>query len=432
MSEAPTPPSLSPLHAARLRMVGAAFLRQRPRVVGPTALLILAALARSDIPRPQLFALACGLVLMVGLFALEAWQLRAREVSERRLLTSLLLTTVGISAGCLVTGGLGSPLLPLLFAPTVTAFSAFGRARGGALSFGLLVLLVALLALVPAGVPFAPLPLGTHRFLALVATLAAALLLRLSVSALSDAYLRAGTTLERLRESALAEAEGRARTLEAVGAKVAHEIKNPLTAVKGLVGLLARSPPDARAAERLDVVSREVARMEEILHGYLSFSRPLEALTPVPCELGALVADVGAVLEARLAAAQVTWSAEGPAVPLVADPRRLKEALLNLAANALEATPAGGRLTLRWGQDPGGAWLTLEDTGRGMSAETLARVGTPFFTTRAGGTGLGVVLARAVAAQHGGSLTFESQEGRGTRVSLRLPLEASHGEGPPR
>jgi signal transduction histidine kinase len=122
-------------------------------------------------------------------------------------------------------------------------------------------------------------------------------------------------------------------------------------------------------------------------------------------------------------------------VPLVADPRRLKEALLNLAANALEATPAGGGLELRWGQEAGGAWLSLQDSGRGMSPEVLARVGTPFFTTRAGGTGLGVVLARAVVAQHGGSLAFESHEGRGTRVSLRLPLlagDASHGEGPPR
>ena len=116
-------------------------------------------------------------------------------------------------------------------------------------------------------------------------------------------------------------------------------------------------------------------------------------------------------------------------MPLVADPRRLKEALLNLAANALEATPAGGTLGLRWGEDAGGAWLTLQDSGRGMSAQVLARVGTPFFTTREKGTGLGVVLARSVLAQHGGSLTFESEEGRGTRVTLRLPTEALHGEG---
>jgi signal transduction histidine kinase len=70
-----------------------------------------------------------------------------------------------------------------------------------------------------------------------------------------------------------------------------------------------------------------------------------------------------------------------------------------------------------------------------MSAEVLARVGTPFFTTREQGTGLGVVLARSVVAQHGGSLDFESHEGRGTRVSLRLPLHTGaegHGEGPPR
>jgi two-component system sensor histidine kinase HydH len=133
------------------------------------------------------------------------------------------------------------------------------------------------------------------------------------------------------------------------------------------------------------------------------------------------------VLSARADGARVRLYAEGDAT-LEADPRRLKEALLNLVVNAIEATPPGGEVAVEVRPAGEGAEIVIRDTGRGMAAETLRRIGTPFFTTREEGTGLGVVLARSVIAQHGGSLRYDSEPGKGTQVRVELP-RASMREG---
>ena len=138
-------------------------------------------------------------------------------------------------------------------------------------------------------------------------------------------------------------------------------------------------------------------------------------------DVSQLLTGTAAVLEARARAQGVVL--EVSSEPLVAsvDPRRLKEALFNLMANALEACAPGARVEARAERREDAVHLIVKDTGRGMSPETLARVGTPFFTTREQGTGLGVTLARSVALQHGGTLTFESEPGRGTVATLLLP-----------
>ena len=151
-----------------------------------------------------------------------------------------------------------------------------------------------------------------------------------------DAFARA-------RRELASDALARAQSLEQIGSKVAHELKNPLTGVKALVQLGLRNPAEAPSHERLEVVEREVTRMQEILQNYLSFTRPLQArATRRRVELGPLVSDTLVVLSARADDARVRLYAQGDAT-LEADPRRLKEALLNLVANAIEATPARRR-----------------------------------------------------------------------------------------
>jgi len=94
---------------------------------------------------------------------------------------------------------------------------------------------------------------------------------------------------------------------------------------------------------------------------------------------------------------------------------------LNLVLNAIDATPRGGSVTLAFAlTTDGDLELTVVDTGKGMDATTLAKVGTPFFSLREGGTGLGVALARQVAEQHGGALTYESERGGGTKATFRI------------
>jgi len=103
------------------------------------------------------------------------------------------------------------------------------------------------------------------------------------------------------------------------------------------------------------------------------------------------------------------------------DPRRLKEALINLVANAIEATPSSGSVHLRVRTTPSAVTLEVKDSGRGIGPEDLERLGTSFFTTRPNGTGLGVVLAQGVITQHGGSLAYTSAVGQGTTATITLP-----------
>ena len=136
--------------------------------------------------------------------------------------------------------------------------------------------------------------------------------------------------------------------------------------------------------------------------------------------IGSIVDDVRALLDARAEKRGVVLVAEGEATAEV-DPQRFKEALVNVVDNAIEASPKGAKITIVVRVVESFVSLDVVDQGEGMSADVLARVGVPYFTTKADGTGLGVVLARAVIAQHGGTLLLESKKGEGTRVSMRWP-----------
>ncbi len=208
-----------------------------------------------------------------------------------------------------------------------------------------------------------------------------------------------------------------------IGPEILHGIKNSLTAVKALVQLGLRNPAEGPSHARLATIQEAVARMQEILDGYLSSARPLEEVKPLRTELGQLVSETLLLLNAQASQAGVRLLARGGAV-VEADSRRLKGALVNLVANAIEATPPGGEVVVEVRPCAGEAELVVRDTGRGMPPETLRRVGTPFFTTRQGGTGLGVALARSVIALHGGSMRYESQPGKGTTVRATLPSRA--------
>lgn len=356
---------------------------------------------------------------------LEAWAAERRRVTERWLSRSLVATLLALGGACAATGGTASPVLPMLFAPSVTTFAAFGRRRETAGMFALLVAVVVALAALPVGVPFEPLPMGVRRGLTVHFVVVSASLLVASVASLTDAFARQAATLDRMRETVIEESRARSRTLDAVGARVAHELKNPLTAIKGLVTLLGRKTTDTREQKRVAVIEGEVARMEEILAEWLTFSRPLEDLTLAPTDVATVARDVMAVLEGRAAAAGVSLRCETASVTCAIDARRMQAALLNLATNALDATPAGGGVECRVEPTAEGARVTVEDTGRGMSSDALERIGTAFYTTREGGTGLGVLLARVAIEQHGGTLRYESEEVRGTRAIVEIPTKGS-------
>jgi signal transduction histidine kinase len=330
-----------------------------------------------------------------------------------------------VVGSCALTGGIYSPLLPGTAMPAIVSLLFFGPqsvSRWMALGNGLFI--VAMVSL-PQQIVGPALP-GTHYALAVMLNLTWNLfMLHLMVGKLSAIANETSESYACLREERLSEAEAQLRRLQSVGAKVAHELKNPLAAIKGLCQLVARTPESERTQERLAVVASEISRMETILAEYLSFSRPLEDLRPEALDVAELSRDVLDVLAGRADQAGVSLALEGVTTKVDGDPRRLKEALINLVANAIEATPNGGAVVLRVKNGGPDVVVEVEDTGRGISAEDLARLGTSFFTTRPNGTGLGVVLAQTVITQHGGSLGYASTIGRGTVATITLPATSS-------
>jgi signal transduction histidine kinase len=322
-----------------------------------------------------------------------------------------------------VTGGLQSPAVPNLLLPSVISLLFFGpHAVARWIAFASALLVVAMGLLPPSvvgptlGMPHYALALG----IGLVWNL---FLLHTMVGKMTRAASKAGHSMACLREERLSDAEAQLRRLQSVGAKVAHELKNPLASIKGLCQLVARTPESERTQERLAVVASEISRMETILHEYLSFSRPLEDLRPESLDVAAIARDVLDVLAGRADGAGVTMTLDGGAVAVHGDSRRLKEALLNLVANAIEATPSGGTVALRLRNGGGAVVIEVRDTGRGIAPDDLERIGTPFFTTRSKGTGLGVVLAQGVIQQHGGTLQYASTVGTGTTATITLPIK---------
>jgi signal transduction histidine kinase len=328
------------------------------------------------------------------------------------------LLATGITVA--VTGGIRSPLLVTLVAAYAAASAVVGDRRQTRALLAATALSVGFLALLPPAITGPALPGAAFGFLTALGVLGLGALL-VPVHAL---IRRKHEQLVRQGDEIATEALRRAESLEQIGSKLAHELKNPLTGVKALVQLGRRNAAEAASHERLEVVESEVTRMQEILQNYLSFTKPLQAVTPRRVELGPLVSDTLVVLSARADDARVRLYAQGDAA-IEADPHRLKEALLNLVANAIEATSAGGEVAVEVRAAGDAAEILVRDTGRGMAPETLRRIGTPFFTTRDDGTGLGVVLARSVIAQHGGSMRYDSEPGKGTRVRVTLPRVAA-------
>lgn len=324
-----------------------------------------------------------------------------------------------------LTGGLQSPSVPYLLLPSVISLLFFGpHAVARWIAFASALLIIAM-GLLPKAVVGPVLPTGHYAVALGVGLVWNLFLFHAMVAKMTRAASKAGHSMACLREERLSDAEAQLRRLQSVGAKVAHELKNPLASIKGLCQLVARTPESERTQERLAVVASEISRMETILNDYLSFSRPLEDLRPEALDVSAIARDVLDVLAGRADQGGVTMTLDGGAATVQGDGRRLKEALINLVANALEATPSGGTVALRVKNRGTTVVLEVKDSGRGIAPDDLERIGTPFFTTRDKGTGLGVVLAQGVIQQHGGTLTYASTLGRGTTATITLPVKPS-------
>lgn len=212
---------------------------------------------------------------------------------------------------------------------------------------------------------------------------------------------------------------------------LAHEIKNPLSTIRLNMDLLAEdfgeaeSPRERRALAKVHVVQRECQRLQDLLDDFLKFAKA-SRLDLQPSDLNAQVKQILDFFRPQAAEARIELvdylDSDLPTVLL--DREAFHAALLNLVLNAQQAMPEGGQLVVRTYGTSEGVALDLIDTGRGMDDDTRSRVFEAFFSTKRNGSGLGLPTSRKVIEAHGGSITLQSEPGRGTQVTIRLPVPA--------
>lgn len=207
---------------------------------------------------------------------------------------------------------------------------------------------------------------------------------------------------------------------------IAHEIRNPLAAIKTSVQALARREQDPKRTQLLTKMEREIDRLARVVSDLVDFGRPrppLFGLMPVH----ELFRRISMIIEPEARARNIHFSCQGdPGLELWADPDHLQQIVLNLTLNAVQATPAAGAVVLRASIIAGRAAIEISDTGCGIPSELLQRVSDPFFTTKTKGVGLGLSISRQLCELNAGEMAIDSAPGHGTLVRVLFPLGLVH------
>ena len=206
-------------------------------------------------------------------------------------------------------------------------------------------------------------------------------------------------------------------------AYVSHEIKNPLMVIGGLANQVERRlAEDPAAQEKLQIIQREVKRLESFLGELRDFLRPVQ-----PCkhriDLNQVIQDVQVLMieAAREKRIEIEDRLDPRLPKIEADPNQLEQVLVNLIKNALEATEENGRIVVSSGSRDEQVWFSVQDTGKGMPAEVMDKIFHPFFTTKDKGTGLGLAVIHKIITDHHGTITVDSASGEGSTFTVRLP-----------
>jgi PAS domain S-box-containing protein len=216
----------------------------------------------------------------------------------------------------------------------------------------------------------------------------------------------------------------RLATLGKMVAHISHEIKNPLITIGGFAAQLGRMtglPEEAR--RRLTLIHQEVQRLEKFLTDMSTFTRGAPPQKTVG-DLLALIREVAELMDASFKERAVVFHLHAQdRIPSFAfDSGQIRQVLINLFKNSLEAMPEGGDLTVSAEAQDSSLILRISDTGPGIPSEQLQNLFTPFFTTKPGGTGLGLIICRGLINQHQGEISIDSQVNHGTACTIRLPI----------
>jgi len=213
------------------------------------------------------------------------------------------------------------------------------------------------------------------------------------------------------------------RTMKEMALGIAHGIRNPLFVIGGLSHRLAKNPNDPQATrDHAETIAKEAQHIEQLVERFETLGKRKAPLF-IQGDLNLLVKSGLDLLRPELKSKKITLLTDLYDCALLVrhDEQLLRVALAHLLRNAIEATAPGGTVLVRTARDREHTILTIKDTGRGMSPEMVDKIFIPYYTTKIGGTGLGMVLVRQIVADHRGEISLESKLGRGTTVTIKLP-----------
>lgn len=236
---------------------------------------------------------------------------------------------------------------------------------------------------------------------------------------LETVYTELQQNIEQLRKTERLTAAGQ------LSASLAHEIRNPLASISGAAGILSRGQATQQSQrECLEILTKESQRLNKLLTNFLVFARPrLPRLQTV---------DVANLLQSVTSLAQhaasdrnivIQLNLNGPTGDITCDAEQIRQLLLNLLLNAVQASPEHGSVVMTAHLQDAAMHIDVRDEGEGISAKDMEHIFDPFFTTKPNGTGLGLAIAGTIASQHGGSLTCQPNQTRGVCFTLHLPSD---------
>lgn len=228
--------------------------------------------------------------------------------------------------------------------------------------------------------------------------------------------------IEELHGREMARAEHLA-TLGELAAGLAHEIRNPLAGIAGVVDIMGKElPVNSPSRGVIGEVHREILHIQAILNDLLSYARPRPPNFH-PANLNTTIEQTVLLTRQQVATKPIEIVFEAnPVLPLVEhDPALIQQVVLNLVLNGIQAISGAGEVRVGVKQEAGFAVIQVSDTGRGIPAEALSRIFKPFFTTRSEGTGLGLSLANSIVHSHGGRIEVSSTPGKGTQFRVWIP-----------
>jgi signal transduction histidine kinase len=240
--------------------------------------------------------------------------------------------------------------------------------------------------------------------------------LRTTATRLEEVYRELQHNVEHLKRAA------RMTALGHLSAGLAHEIRNPLASIEGAAYVAETDSDPAHVSEFLKIIRKETARLNGLVTQFLEFARPQppQMISTDPAALTDSVLNL-----VRQVAAQSTVSLrrtfDESIPPIECDPEQMKQVLLNIVLNAIQAMPSGGEVLVSAEITGDTLLLRVKDTGPGIPAERVDEVFDPFFTTKQNGTGLGLPIAYQIVEQHGGELALESNSPEGCSFVIRLP-----------